>query len=112
MTTTAFWTPKVEQCILWWYNANTQVVGDDNDPAYSVIPQIVREICDFEDDPTMPVLTWRSVHGSVWKVSSLKSSAPHADSTSFRQFSLLSVLGSPRWDFSGYVLGFKNLIDI
>ncbi|THU87096.1 OPT superfamily oligopeptide transporter [Dendrothele bispora CBS 962.96] len=33
--------------------------GDDDDPAYSVLPQIVRELCDFEDDVNMPVLTWR-----------------------------------------------------
>ncbi|KAK7453218.1 hypothetical protein VKT23_011899 [Stygiomarasmius scandens] len=33
--------------------------GDDNDPAYNVLPQIVRELCDFEDDVNMPVLTWR-----------------------------------------------------
>lgn len=33
--------------------------GDDDDPAYNVLPQIVREICDFDDDPTMPVLTFR-----------------------------------------------------
>ncbi|KAF5338104.1 hypothetical protein D9758_015381 [Tetrapyrgos nigripes] len=33
--------------------------GPDDDPAYSVLPQIVRELCDFEDDVNMPVLTWR-----------------------------------------------------
>lgn len=33
--------------------------GDDNDPAYNTLPQIVRELCDFEDDPSTPVLTWR-----------------------------------------------------
>ncbi|KAI4526938.1 OPT superfamily oligopeptide transporter [Schizophyllum commune Loenen D] len=33
--------------------------GDDDDLAYNVLPQIVREICDFEDDTTMPVLTFR-----------------------------------------------------
>ncbi|KAF8902832.1 OPT oligopeptide transporter protein-domain-containing protein [Mucidula mucida] len=35
------------------------IKGDDADPAYSVLPQIVRELCDFEDDLDMPVLTWR-----------------------------------------------------
>ncbi|KAJ7157486.1 OPT oligopeptide transporter [Mycena filopes] len=35
------------------------VKGDDDDPAYSVLPRIVRELCDFEDDPSTPVLTWR-----------------------------------------------------
>jgi hypothetical protein len=33
--------------------------GDDNDPLYASLPQIVREICSFEDDVNMPVLTWR-----------------------------------------------------
>lgn len=32
---------------------------DNIDPAYSALPQLVRELCDFEDDPHMPVLTWR-----------------------------------------------------
>ncbi|EIM85355.1 OPT oligopeptide transporter [Stereum hirsutum FP-91666 SS1] len=36
-----------------------EIKGDDNDPAYNVLPQIVRELCDFEDDPSIPVLTWR-----------------------------------------------------
>lgn len=31
----------------------------DNDPAYNVFPQIVRELVDFEDDPNMTVITWR-----------------------------------------------------
>ncbi|KAJ6577596.1 OPT oligopeptide transporter protein-domain-containing protein [Mycena capillaripes] len=35
------------------------VKGDDDDPAYAALPRIVRELCDFEDDPTTPVLTWR-----------------------------------------------------
>ncbi|KAJ7790846.1 OPT oligopeptide transporter [Mycena olivaceomarginata] len=35
------------------------VKGDDDDPAYAVLPRIVRELCTFEDDPTTPVLTWR-----------------------------------------------------
>ncbi|KAJ7718252.1 OPT oligopeptide transporter protein-domain-containing protein, partial [Mycena metata] len=33
--------------------------GDDEDPAYAVLPRIVRELCNFDDDPTIPVLTWR-----------------------------------------------------
>ncbi|KIK57919.1 hypothetical protein GYMLUDRAFT_246574 [Collybiopsis luxurians FD-317 M1] len=33
--------------------------NEDNDPAYTLIPQIVRDLVDFEDDPTMPVITWR-----------------------------------------------------
>ncbi|KAJ3886081.1 OPT oligopeptide transporter protein-domain-containing protein [Lentinula edodes] len=32
---------------------------ENNDPAAAMIPQIVRELVDFEDDPTMPVITWR-----------------------------------------------------
>lgn len=39
--------------------ADRDDAGDDNDPAYNVLPQIVRELCDFEDDPSLPVLTWR-----------------------------------------------------
>ncbi|CAK5275079.1 unnamed protein product [Mycena citricolor] len=35
------------------------VKGDDDDPAYASLPRIVRELCDFEDDPSTPVLTWR-----------------------------------------------------
>jgi len=35
------------------------VKGDDKDPLYAALPQIVREICTFEDDVDMPVLTWR-----------------------------------------------------
>ncbi|KAJ6600951.1 OPT oligopeptide transporter [Mycena vulgaris] len=35
------------------------VKGDDDDPAYAALPRIVRELCDFEDDPSIPVLTWR-----------------------------------------------------
>ncbi|KAJ6537332.1 OPT oligopeptide transporter [Mycena sp. CBHHK59/15] len=35
------------------------VKGDDDDPAYASLPQIVRELCSFEDDPSTPVLTWR-----------------------------------------------------
>ena len=35
--------------------------GSDDDPAYNILPMIVRELCEFEDDPNMPVLTWRSV---------------------------------------------------
>ncbi|KAJ7463681.1 OPT oligopeptide transporter protein-domain-containing protein [Mycena latifolia] len=35
------------------------VKGDDDDPAYAALPRIVRELCDFEDDPSTPVLTWR-----------------------------------------------------
>ncbi|KAF7311463.1 OPT oligopeptide transporter [Mycena kentingensis (nom. inval.)] len=33
--------------------------GDDDDPAYASLPRIVRELCDFDDDPTIPVMTWR-----------------------------------------------------
>lgn len=33
--------------------------GDDDDPEFKNIPLIVRELVDFEDDPTTPVLTWR-----------------------------------------------------
>ncbi|KAJ7582911.1 OPT oligopeptide transporter protein-domain-containing protein [Mycena floridula] len=33
--------------------------GNDDDPAYSVLPLIVRELCDFEDDINTPVLTFR-----------------------------------------------------
>lgn len=33
--------------------------GDDDDPAYADIPQIVRELCDFEDDVDTPIMTWR-----------------------------------------------------
>nr|GAT51061.1 OPT oligopeptide transporter [Mycena chlorophos] len=36
-----------------------QLKGDDDDPAYAALPHIVRELCDFEDDPSTPVLTWR-----------------------------------------------------
>ncbi|KAJ7075596.1 hypothetical protein B0H15DRAFT_806094 [Mycena belliarum] len=36
------------------------VKGDDDDPAYAALPRIVRELCDFEDDPSIPVLTWRA----------------------------------------------------
>jgi hypothetical protein len=38
-----------------------RTTGDDDDPAYAALPRIVRELCSFEDDPTIPVLTWRSV---------------------------------------------------
>lgn len=34
-------------------------IGEDSDPAYTMIPQIVRDLVDFEDDPTLPVITWR-----------------------------------------------------
>ncbi|KAL7410271.1 OPT oligopeptide transporter protein-domain-containing protein [Mrakia frigida] len=33
--------------------------GDDDDPEYASIPQIVRELVDFEDDTSTPILTWR-----------------------------------------------------
>ncbi|KAH8927274.1 OPT oligopeptide transporter [Atractiella rhizophila] len=33
--------------------------GSDDDPDYASLPQIVRELVDFEDDETAPVLTWR-----------------------------------------------------
>ncbi|KAF5365874.1 hypothetical protein D9757_011049 [Collybiopsis confluens] len=36
-----------------------QESDNDDDPAYTVIPQIVRELVDFDDDQTMPVITWR-----------------------------------------------------
>ncbi|KAK7026330.1 OPT oligopeptide transporter, partial [Favolaschia claudopus] len=35
------------------------VKGDDADPAYAALPRIVRELCTFDDDPDIPVLTWR-----------------------------------------------------
>ncbi|KAJ7511605.1 OPT oligopeptide transporter [Mycena galericulata] len=35
------------------------VKGDDDDPAYAALPRIVRELCNFDDDPSTPVLTWR-----------------------------------------------------
>lgn len=35
------------------------MAGDDDDPDYKEIPLIVRELVDFEDDPSTPVLTWR-----------------------------------------------------
>ncbi|KAF7295430.1 OPT oligopeptide transporter [Mycena indigotica] len=38
-----------------------ELKGDDEDPAYAPLPRIVRELCTFEDDPTIPVLTWRLV---------------------------------------------------
>ncbi|KAH8921400.1 OPT superfamily oligopeptide transporter [Atractiella rhizophila] len=33
--------------------------GSDDDPDYASLPQIVRELVDFDDDETAPVLTWR-----------------------------------------------------
>ncbi|KAJ7075604.1 OPT oligopeptide transporter [Mycena belliarum] len=35
------------------------VKGNDDDPAYAALPRIVRELCNFEDDTSIPVLTWR-----------------------------------------------------
>ncbi|KAJ3768752.1 OPT oligopeptide transporter protein-domain-containing protein [Lentinula raphanica] len=32
---------------------------EDDDPADDMLPEIVRGLVDFEDDPTMPVITWR-----------------------------------------------------
>ncbi|KAJ3730361.1 OPT oligopeptide transporter protein-domain-containing protein [Lentinula raphanica] len=32
---------------------------EDDDPANDMLPEIVRGLVDFEDDPTMPVITWR-----------------------------------------------------
>ncbi|KAJ7683096.1 OPT oligopeptide transporter protein-domain-containing protein [Mycena rosella] len=39
--------------------SDTCSAGDDDDPAYAALPRLVRELCDFEDDPSTPVLTWR-----------------------------------------------------
>jgi len=40
-------------------DSNNEDIDKDNDPAYNVFPQIVRELVDFEDDPNMTVITWR-----------------------------------------------------
>ncbi|KAJ3973155.1 OPT oligopeptide transporter protein-domain-containing protein [Lentinula raphanica] len=35
------------------------IPDEDDDPANDMLPEIVRGLVDFEDDPTMPVITWR-----------------------------------------------------
>ncbi|KAJ3821044.1 OPT oligopeptide transporter protein-domain-containing protein [Lentinula raphanica] len=35
---------------------------EDDDPANDMLPEIVRGLVDFEDDPTMPVITWRCLY--------------------------------------------------
>jgi hypothetical protein len=43
----------------WGILSTERLPGQDDDSAYNVLPQIVRELCDFEDDVNTPVLTWR-----------------------------------------------------
>ncbi|KAJ3725613.1 hypothetical protein DFJ43DRAFT_1041427, partial [Lentinula guzmanii] len=40
-------------------DSKIEEIDEDSDPTSAMIPQIVRELVDFEDDPTMPVITWR-----------------------------------------------------
>ncbi|KAJ3992066.1 OPT oligopeptide transporter protein-domain-containing protein, partial [Lentinula boryana] len=40
-------------------DSKIEEIDEDNDPTSTMIPQIVRELVDFEDDPTMLVITWR-----------------------------------------------------
>jgi hypothetical protein len=32
---------------------------EEQDSSYNALPRLVRELCDFTDDPSTPVLTWR-----------------------------------------------------
>ncbi|KAL7416666.1 OPT oligopeptide transporter protein-domain-containing protein [Mrakia frigida] len=52
--------PVDEEGVRWAGGDETlQAAGDDDDPEYANIPMIVRELCDFEDDPSTPIMTWR-----------------------------------------------------